>query len=257
MPKYTSTPTESLTLKKGFSLLEVLVAIVLLSAILALLYNAFFQISDSTKNVADSLEAQQELRLLMKIVLDDLQSVQYLDRLIVHNEGDYEEYYHTGIFSKRIAGPDEQPVNFIQFHTAIPTRFFLRAIELNKDPELHEVAYYLDFDTFTQKWLFKRREDFYVDEDISQGGIEQVLSESVLAFDLQFMEQNILQANGELREVWVEEWDSQEGDCSTTPQLGKTPCLPLALRLTMALKKQNNLIVSDILEVNLPLSLQQ
>ena len=257
MPKFTSTPTDSLIIQNGFSLLEVLVAIVLLSTILALLYNAFFQISDATKDIADSLKAEQELRLLMKIVLDDLQAVQFLERLIVHNHADEAEYYHTGIFSRRISGPDEKRVNFIHFHTAIPTRFFPQAIELEKDPELHEVEYYLDFDAFSQKWLFKRREDFYVDADISEGGIEQILSESVVGFDLQFMEQNILQANGELREVWVEEWDSREGDCTATPQPGKIPCLPLAVRLTMALKRQNNLIVSDVLEVNLPLSLQQ
>ncbi len=236
--------------------MELLVAIFLLSTILALLYNAFFQISDSTREVTGSLESEQELRLLMKIVLDDLQAVQYLDRLVAHNDAEEGKYYHTGIFSKRIAGPAEKPVNFIRFHTAIPTRFFPRAIELKKDPQLHEVEYYLHFDAFAQKWLFKRREDFYVDDDISAGGVEQTLSETVVAFDLQFMEQNILQANGELREVWVPEWDSREGRCSATPQPERIPCLPLAIRLTMALKRENDL-VSGVMELNLPLSLQQ
>lgn len=258
MPKFISNPIKPPAAQKGFSLLEILVAIALLSSMMALLYNAFFQISDSTQDVADSLEAGQELRLLMKIVLDDIQAVRYLENLVILNDPDELEFYHSGIFSRRIAGPAEASVSFIQFHAAIPTRFFPEAIALQKDPELHEVEYYLDFDAVSQKWIFIRREDFYVDAEISKGGVEQTLSEAVVDFQLEFLEQNILQADsGELKEIWVEEWDSLEGDCSVAVNSAKAPCLPLAIRLTMSLKRDNDQVLTDTLEINLPVSLQQ
>ncbi len=253
--KFTSSRTDFPSQHRGFSLLEMLVAIAMLSVVMALLYNAFFQISDSTKKVAQSLEAEQELRLLMKIVLDDLQAVQYLNSLVVHNHPENPTYYHSGLFSQQIDGPDNKPASFIQFHSAIPTRFFPEAIKLQKDPELHELEYYLEEDTLSQKWLFVRREDFYVDADITAGGIEQTLSESVVQFNLEFLERSILKANAvELQEVWVKEWDSQEGTCN---QSAAIPCLPLTIRLTLAIQGENDSIASDTLQVNLPIALQK
>ena len=64
----------------GFSLLELLISIALLGLVMSLLYGAFFQISNSSLQVKSTLETRQELRLLMKMVLDDLQNVQYLKR---------------------------------------------------------------------------------------------------------------------------------------------------------------------------------
>ncbi|MBF0277623.1 MAG: prepilin-type N-terminal cleavage/methylation domain-containing protein [SAR324 cluster bacterium] len=255
MRKFTSNRIDPIS-PGGFSLLEVIIAIALLSVIMSLLYNAFFQISDSTKKVARSLEAGQELRLLMKIVLDDLQAVQYLESLVVHNHPDNPEYFHTGLFSRQIEGPNNEPASFVQFHAAIPTRFFPEAIKQQKDPELHELEYYLEIEPLTQKWQFIRREDFYVDSDITEGGVEQVLSESIVKFDLEYLEQNILKSDSlELQEVWVREWDSQEGSCSNAS--GSTPCLPLAIRLTMSILGENDNIVTDTLQVNLPIALQK
>lgn len=255
MRKFSSNPI-SVFPPKGFSLLELLVAIALLSTLLILLYNAFFQISDSTQKVTESLKAEQELRLLMKIVLDDLQAVEYLGHWAAERDEDI--VYHSGILSKRIPGPDETPVSFVQFHTASPTRFFPEAIALQKDPELHEVEYFLKFDPFAQTWLFIRREDFYVDDDISEGGLEQTLSESVVDFQMEFLEQTILEADsGEIQEVWLEEWDSLESDCVeedkdiSTPENPAPPCLPLAIRLTLSLQKEADL-VTETLELNLP-----
>lgn len=261
MRKFSSNLT-SACLPKGFSLLELLVAIALLSTLLILLYNAFFQISDSTQKVTESLKAEQELRLLMKIVLDDLQAVEYLENWVAEREEDI--VFHSGILSKRIPGPDETPVSFVQFHTANPTRFFPEAIALQKDPKLHEVEYFLDFDPFAQTWLFIRREDFYVDDDISAGGLEQTLSESVVDFQMEFLEQTILEADsGELQEVWLEEWDSLESECiekgeDTSSQESSAPrCLPLAIRLTLSLQKEADLVVTETLELNLPSLLKE
>ena len=59
--------------RKAFSLLELLVSITLLALVSALIYGAFFQVSNSSLKVKQSLSQSQELRLLMKMVPDDLQ----------------------------------------------------------------------------------------------------------------------------------------------------------------------------------------
>ncbi|MGB1693506.1 MAG: PulJ/GspJ family protein, partial [bacterium] len=68
--------------RKAFSLLELLVSITLLALVSALIYGAFFQVSNSSLRVKESLSQSQELRLLMKMVLDDLQSLQYLENFV-------------------------------------------------------------------------------------------------------------------------------------------------------------------------------
>ena len=242
--------------KSGFSLLELLVALALMSTLMIVLYNAFFQFSASTQNVNDSLKAEQELRLLMKIVFDDLQAVQYLEKWVALNdETSGGEFYHSGILSRLVPGPDETLVSFIRFHTARPTRFFPEMIALQKDPELHEVEYSLRFDAFAQAWLFVRREDFYVDGNLSEGGVEQTLSQSVVGFRVEFLAQMVLAADsGALQEVWVEEWDSLEENCllpnEDLKDSSQTRCLPLALRLTLSLQKEEGLVVTDTLELN-------
>ena len=72
--------------RKAFSLLELLVSITLLGLVSALIYGAFFQVSNSSLKVKESLSQSNELRLLMKMVLDDLQAVQYLEHFVKDEE---------------------------------------------------------------------------------------------------------------------------------------------------------------------------
>ena len=78
MPTFTSSPNNTRHLISGFSILELLISVTLLSLVMAVLYAAFFQISNSSLKVQSTLDTRQELRLLMKIILDDLQKVRYL-----------------------------------------------------------------------------------------------------------------------------------------------------------------------------------
>ena len=78
MQIFTSNGNKFRKTQQGFSLLELLISIALLGLVMSLLYGAFFQISNSSLQVKSTLETRQELRLLMKMVLDDLQNVQFL-----------------------------------------------------------------------------------------------------------------------------------------------------------------------------------
>ena len=109
--------------RKAFSLLELLVSITLLALVSALIYVAFVQVSNSSLKVKESLSQSQELRLLMKMVLDDLQAVQYLEHFVEDEESNSQ----TGIIStlewvqsiENNSSPSE--VSNLSFHASVPS----------------------------------------------------------------------------------------------------------------------------------------
>ena len=111
--------------RKAFSLLELLVSITLLALVSALIYGAFFQVSNSSLKVKESLSQSQELRLLMKMVLDDLQAVQYLEHFVEDEESNSQ----TGIIStlewvqsiENNSSPSE--VSSLSFHASVQVGF--------------------------------------------------------------------------------------------------------------------------------------
>lgn len=230
----------------GFTLLELLVSVTLLALVAALIYGAFFQISNSSLSVQSTLETRQELRLLMKMVLDDLQAVQYL-RHYVENADDGRD---TGIVAAVVPGPETTEYSEIYFHAAIPSRFYqdVKRVREGMDPGIHEVGYFLELDPATDVWQFKRREDFYIDEELGADGRVHVLSESVSEFDVDFLLREIEQAAGGAVEEWSDSFDSQEDACYKKKE---PPCLPRAIRLKMSLKGKNGQTVSDSQVINL------
>ena len=68
--------------RKAFSLLELLVSITLLALVSALIYGAFFQVSNSSLKVKESLSQSQELRLLMKMVLVVVSKIIYVVKVL-------------------------------------------------------------------------------------------------------------------------------------------------------------------------------
>ncbi len=230
----------------GFSLLELLVSVTLLALVLALIYGAFYQVSNSSISVKATLETRQELRLLMKMVLDDLQAVQYLRHFVDKTEDGRD----TGIVAEVIPGPETAEFTEIHFHAAIPSRFYqdVKSVREGMDPGIHEIGYFLELDPATDLWQFKRREDFYIDEKINEDGRVHVLSESVSEFDVDFLLREIEQAAGGAVEEWSDNFDSHEGECYKNKE---PPCLPRAIRLKMSLKEESGRTVSDSQVINL------
>ena len=237
----------------GFSLLELLISFVMLGLVMSLIYSAFFQISNSSIKVKSTLNSRQELRLLMKIVLDDLQSIQYLK----HFSGDVlgeSLLRETGLIAERKLGPENtesekiEEVSIIFFHTAIKSLFY--PDEKDNDPELHEVSYSLEENPDTKIWEFIRREDFYIDENIREGGISYVISEAVTNFELDLLESETALASGGYKENWTKVWNSEEGKC-VDRMVVENFCLPRAVKLTMALRGDDGKTVSDSQVINL------
>ena len=216
MPTFTSNPNNARHLNSGFSILELLISVTLLGLVMSVLYAAFFQISNSTLKVQSTLDARQELRLLMKIVLDDLQKVRYLKHFVESDQSETQQR-ETGLIADRNLGPENpdkgqiEEVTSIDFHTSIKSRFFPE--ENSRDPELHEVGYSLQDNPDTKTWEFIRREDFYIDNNLREGGKYHVLSEEVTMFELEFLESETALAEGGFSEKWTKVWDSDERLC--------------------------------------------
>jgi len=253
MRTFTSNPNKVRHLNSGFSILELLISVTLLGLVMSVLYAAFFQISNSSLKVQSSLDARQELRLLMKIVLDDLQKVRYLKHFA---ESDQSETLQrdTGLIATRNLGPENpdtgqiEEVTKIDFHTSIKSRFFPEGN--SRDPGLHEVSFSMQENPDIKRWEFIRREDFYIDNNLSEGGKYHVLSEEVINFELEFLESETALAEGGFREKWTKVWDSDEKLCHDLKVI-ENFCLPRAIRLTMALKAKGEKTISDTQVINL------
>ena len=118
------------------------------------------------------------------------------------------------------------------------------------DPGLHEVGYLIQKNPDTKKWDFIRREDFYIDNNLREGGKNHVLSEEVTKFELEFLESETALAEGGFREKWTKVWDSDERVCHDL-KVKENFCLPRAFRLTMALMAKGEKTISDTQVINL------
>ena len=249
MQIFTSIRIKSLKTQSGFSLLELLISIALLGLVMSLLYGAFFQISNSSLRVKSTLETRQELRLLMKMVLDDVQNVQYLKRFAESGQSIVPRR-ESGLIAETKLGPENtetgelEEVSNLYFHTAVKSLFYTE--EKEQDPELHEVSYSMQENLDTKSWEFVRREDFYLDNNLREGGKSYVLSEAVTKFELMFLESETALAGGGFQEKWTREWNSDEENCiGTSPLYGEPFCLPRAVKLTMGLKGKDGNTVTD------------
>ena len=185
----------------------------------------------------------------MKMVLDDLQNVQYLKRFAESGQSTIPRR-ESGLIAETKLGPENtetgelEEVSSLYFHTAVKSLFYPE--EKEHDPELHEVSYSMQENLDTKIWEFVRREDFYLDNNLREGGKSYVLSEAVTKFELLLLESETALAGGGYQEKWTREWNSDEEYCiGTSPLFGEPFCLPRAVKLTMALKGEDGNTVTD------------
>ena len=77
-----------------------------------------------------------------------------------------------------------------------------------------------------------------------------VLSEKVCVFELEFLESETALAGGGFREKWTKVWDSDEKLCHDL-KVKENFCLPRAIRLTISIKVNIEKIISDTQVINL------
>lgn len=223
--------------KDGFTLLELLVTLGLFAAIMGLLMNVFFQFKDQSTRFESMMALRQEARVLEHLLRQDLQAAVNLSKYATSGGGG-DEPNRSGVI-----GVDEQEASEesdeLHLHVNRPVRFF-RGLEPNKDPELHEVSYFLDLDDNERK-NFTRREQFYIDSDMTDGenSISHVLSTNVAGLDLKFY----LSGRAEPLDEW--------GTSAIQREFEAAVGVPPGIQVTLKLKSPSGEILENQFQINL------
>jgi general secretion pathway protein J len=223
----------------GFTLLELLVAISLLAVMLALLFGAFSQITGGASRVQEQVDEQQALRLVTGLIADDLAAAQHLDGL-------KKKKWATGIIAET-EHIQRGEFTRIGFHAAVPARFH-REVAPEQDPELHEIGYRVRESEDRQRLELIRREDFYLDEDLREGGIEAPLADNVKAFRVELLGPRNPDASPAAPEDWRDRWNSADQKPDQE--------LPRALRVTLTVVAKDGREIGETLAVNFPTGLR-
>lgn len=221
--------------RRGFTLIELMVSIVLLGIVLTLVYSSFFQLSAGARSVERQLEARQEVRLLVKMLADDLRAVQWLKQYVAGNEA-----RRTGIVGD-IDFVEGRDFSRVDFHAAGPARFH-RDVPPEADPGLHEIGYRVRLNENRDKLELVRREDFYLDDDITEGGVEVPIAENIEVFRVEYLPAATSSTGPE--PPWEERWNvslSAAGEAR----------LPAAIRVTIGQKEEDGKVLEESLEFNL------
>lgn len=183
---------------KGFALMELLIALALFAAISGVLMSSFFQFQYQSNRMEKALKLRQEIRILEQIIRNDIQSVIYLNEFMQGQKDEMADR-RSGIYGlSEFSG--EKSRDTIHLHINKAARFFRSQLPAN-DPMIHEVSYFME-PSDSNGYAFKRREEYYIDDDITSGerSITHTLSSRVVSFDVQYYKEGQTEP--------VEEWDS-------------------------------------------------
>ena len=223
--------------EKGLTLMELLIALSLFSAIMGFLMNSFFQFQRQSDRMGSMLRLRQEIRTLERIIRKDLQAIIYLENFMKDpvNEPDDRKSGVYGI-NETFYNNDR---DIIHMHVGHTGRFY-RTLPFNRNPEIHEVSYYIE-EVENSKPHFIRREEFYVDNDITAGdrSIAHTLSDNVVSFDIKYYKGNFTES--------FEEWDSS----FYQKMRDKNIRVPSSIEITMELKDESGETLTSTLHVNI------
>jgi prepilin-type N-terminal cleavage/methylation domain-containing protein len=224
---------------RGFTLIEMLLAMVLLAVVVSLTYAAMFQVTSGAKYLTDEFMEDQELRLLLRMLAQDLGSVQYLKYYVAVPSAAGTPHQSGLIAATRFTGGGD--FSTVDFHTAVRSRQNRQAPE-GSDPLLHEVGYSVREEFSTHILQLVRREDFYIDDQMQVGGVTAVLASGIEAFRVECLQP--ADAPGQTTETWTQTWDSNA-------QTADKPKLPAAIRITLGIAGKNGRHLKETVEVNL------
>jgi len=221
--------------KPGVTLLELLITLTMFAAIMTFLMTSFFQFQDQNRRVDSIFQLRQESRILERIIREDLQNVLYLFEFMGGGSREYDQR-RSGIYGiNEIIGDRDN--DSIHMHVGRLSRFY-RTVPNEKDPAVHEVSYFLE-ETEQGTQLLRRREEFYVDPDITDGdeSIVHTLSENVLSLDIKYYKGADPEPN--------DEWDSADYAKK------KEQPIPAGIKVAMELENKNREILKTAFQVNL------
>lgn len=224
----------------GFTLLELLITLGLFAAIMSILMNTYFQFHKQNERLESILQLRQEARILEQILREDLKSVVYLDEFMKDPRGE-KDGRKSGLVGIDNSSGDKDR-DSLNMHVNHPNRF-LRGLPLDRDPEIHEVGYFLE-ETESGSLRLKRREEYYIDTDITDGeeSIVHTLSENVVSLDIKYYRGIDLEA--------LDEWNNSN-TIDSDNQNNKSDKIPAGVKITLEFSSQTGETLKSIFQFNM------
>jgi len=228
---------------KGFTMMELMVAMVIIGSIMTMIMSGFWQFSDQNSRVESILKLRQEMRILEKLIREDLQAAVYLEEFMGGGEkDDVDDGRKSGIYGINETRGDKD-ADIIHLHVNRSSRFY-RSTEYKNDPMLHEVSYFL-IENDDDALKFQRREEFYLDPDITDGerSIIHTLSNHVVSFNIQYYRINQDEA--------LDEWDSSNTDQQDSSKNQKGNWIPAGVKVTLEIMDKKGEKLVNVFQVNI------
>jgi general secretion pathway protein J len=172
--------------QEGLTLLEILVAITILSIILGVIYSSFFSATKSAKFLESDEDVYQTARSLTGMLSQELRALYYYQDPVTKKGVGL-----TGVDSE-VAG---HPADAIYFLTSSHRRTDENAREGN----VAEIGYFFDVDEMNDKKRLIKSEDPTVDLDFQKGGALYVLTDRVEEMNITYYKKQT--------DEWENSWD--------------------------------------------------
>lgn len=197
---------QSRTTDKGFTLIEVLLAIFIGSIVLTVLYASFFQINRAKDRIEEELELYHEARIIMSKITKDLATA--FPRGLVNSQS-------TGITTPFFYGVEEGDNSKLSFTSLSRT-----PTQDARESDQTEISYFLAPIEDSDLFALVRRDNPTFEPDT--GGTQYAISERISGFSLTYLPK--IPENGEAQ-GYSSEWNSNE-----------TLTLPAAVNVNIVLK---------------------
>ncbi len=194
---------------RGFSLMEVLIAVAIMTMIATLIFTAFSSLQRSREGIRRVSDRYREGRMAMSRIARELESA-YISNHVPINE-------NIRVVKTQFIASNDSPADRLDFNAFVNRR-------MDRDlpvSDQAEVSYLGQEDPEGDGIVdLIRRINPRLDLEPDKGGVGQVLARDIDLFDLRYLDP--------LTGQWAEEWNSTEA-------LGQLNRLPLQVQVTLVL----------------------
>lgn len=185
---------------RGFTLIEVSVAVLLLAVLMTFIYEVLMNTIRQRDTISEGLEGPKTENSIMDEITRDLRFVYYRTGLLPGDGGFWGR-------SRQVAGKEGDRIDFLTCRTSRLAELE-EASEAQGNSPLIEVGYACRPSDVRPEWIeLWRREDYFVDDDPTDGGRYDLVYDKVRRFDIRYYPP----ADDPLRDNdnGLEEWDSK------------------------------------------------
>ncbi|MBI4649976.1 prepilin-type N-terminal cleavage/methylation domain-containing protein [Candidatus Desantisbacteria bacterium] len=167
--------------EKGFTLIEILVASSIVGIVVFIIYFTFSNTSKAIEKSKSRIDSSQESRVILNKMEKEISSAFFSQQnILIRFKGD----------DGKNDNNDSDQLNFIS--TLNPYKS-----DVNES-DLMEIGYYIKYGENTSSGNLIRRYSGTVDDNIENGGYEQILGQNIKGLNFRYYD----------KEEWIDSWDT-------------------------------------------------